>query len=73
MRSKVQEIRTDVYKAICAVRAGEDIADRLPSLRGSLGYLRNTSPGVVRRLERQLEEAGVRLSARGCHSYSGGS
>ena len=26
MRSKVQEIRTDVYKAVCAVREAHDIA-----------------------------------------------
>lgn len=63
VRSKVQEIRTQVYRVTCASRRGEPIEQYLPSVRGSLAYLRRTNPGVVRRLERQLQAAGISLKA----------
>ena len=60
---KRQEIRTAVYQLVSAHRNGDSIAERLASVRGSLAYLRQTNPGLVRRLEQQLEAAGIRLAA----------
>jgi len=64
VKTKVQEIRTSVYQLICAHLNGEDIGHRLPSIRGSLGYLRRTNAGAVRRLERQLDAAGIQWRGR---------
>lgn len=63
-KSKVQEIRTDVFKLVTCHTRGEDITLKLLSVRGSLAYLRPTNPGVVRRLENQMTRAGIRLAGK---------
>ena len=60
-REKQQEIRTLVYRTICAHRRGQRIDKLLRSVRGSLAYLRPTNPGLTRRLECQLATAGISL------------
>lgn len=64
-REKVQEIRTAVYQLVWAHRCGEPIEERSRSVRGSLAYLRPTKPGLVLRLERQLDAAGVPFRTAG--------
>ena len=60
-KAKVQEIRTDVHQLVLAHDRGEDVSVLLRSVRGSLAYLGMTNHGAVRRLERQLANAGVSL------------
>lgn len=60
-KKKIQEIRTSVYRVVLAHGRGENIDERLRSIRGSLSYLRTTNPGHVRRLTSQLNEAGIEL------------
>jgi hypothetical protein len=58
-KKKIQEVRTSVYQAVLAHRRGESVDIKLRSIRGSLSYLRQTNPGVVRRLIAQMEGAGI--------------
>jgi RNA-directed DNA polymerase len=60
-RGKQQEIRTRVFRTIQAHRMGQCDEFFLRSVRGSLAYLRPTNPGLTRRLERQLTNAGISL------------
>jgi hypothetical protein len=64
IHSKVQEIRTLILETIRAHERGESIEQQMSSVRGSLGYLRPTNPGVVRRLERQLAGAGISVQGK---------
>lgn len=59
VKAKVQQIRSVVHEVVLAHRRGEPVQGRLPSITGSLAYLRRTNPGVVRRLERQLAITGI--------------
>lgn len=56
---KQQEIRTRVHQTVRAHQRGESVESLLRSVHGSLAYLRPTNPGLTRRLERQLANAGI--------------
>lgn len=60
-RDKQQKIRTRVYDLVRAHQRGESIEMSIQSVRGSLAYLRPTNPGLTRRLERQIANAGIAL------------
>lgn len=61
---KVKEIRSDVCELIRARERGEDITAELRSVKGSLAYLLKTNQGDVRRLERQLLNAGIEIKPK---------
>jgi RNA-directed DNA polymerase len=63
-QEKRQQIRSAVYQIVRAHRNGEAIDKRLRSVRGSLAYLRRTNLGLVGRLERQLDVAGISLKMK---------
>ena len=60
-RSKV---RAQVHHLIVATQHGKVTKQMMESVKGSLAYVRMSNPGEVRRLERQLSNAGIALTAR---------
>ena len=60
-RSYRTRVRAKVHRLVVATQCGEDTEHMAQSVKGALVHLRNSNPGDVARLERQLEKAGVSL------------
>jgi hypothetical protein len=61
-RSQRDKARAAVHRLICAAQRGEDTQKLEASVRGHLSHLRLSNKGAVKRLQRQLDAAGISLS-----------
>jgi hypothetical protein len=61
-RSQRDRARAAVHRLICAAQRGEETQKLEDSVRGHLSHLRLSNKGAVKRLQRQLDAAGLSLS-----------